>query len=288
MTRKKNAPALDLIFNDIIPSDSRQARQLTRRQLIVEAVIQEGSLRIEDLVERFGISLMTIHRDLDELEERGLLRKGRGIVSATPTSLVEASDLYRSSRQLREKQAIAKAAVESIEPGQSLFLDDSTTVFQMARLLPGKAPLTVITNSLSLINEMKDSSDINLISLGGQYQSWCNAFLGQITRHEISMLSADLCFVSMSAIVNGQIFHQSPEMVETKKAMYDSASRRILLADHTKFEKRALYRYLALADFDLVIVDELTSESEIDKIRNQGIEVRIAKLGSLHSVHNGE
>jgi transcriptional regulator, DeoR family len=133
-------------LNETLPGDSRQARQLARRQLIAEAVMAEGAVRIEDITERFGISLMTAHRDIDEMVERGLLHKSRGVVSATPTSLVESSDLYRATRQLEEKQAIAEVAAGYLEPGQALFLDDSTTVLQMARLLPAKAPLTVITN----------------------------------------------------------------------------------------------------------------------------------------------
>ncbi len=86
-----------------VPNDSRHARQLVRRQQIAETVMAEGSMRIEDLTERFGISLMTAHRDVDELVSRGLFRKSRGIVSAAPTSLIEASDQYRVSRQSEER-----------------------------------------------------------------------------------------------------------------------------------------------------------------------------------------
>jgi DNA-binding Lrp family transcriptional regulator len=87
-------------------SDNRQARQNARRQLMAETVMAEGAMRIEDIVERFGISLMTAHRDLDELESRGFLRKSRGVVSAAPTSLIEASDVYRVARQGPDKRAI--------------------------------------------------------------------------------------------------------------------------------------------------------------------------------------
>ena len=109
MTSQSN-DAMDHLMSEEMPSDSRQARQLARRQLITETVMLEGPMRIEDLTERFGISLMTAHRDLDDLVSRGLLRKTRGTVSAAPTSLIEASDVYRSSRQSPEKAAIAAAA----------------------------------------------------------------------------------------------------------------------------------------------------------------------------------
>ncbi|WP_054007099.1 DeoR/GlpR family DNA-binding transcription regulator [Cypionkella psychrotolerans] len=259
-----------------LPSDSRHARQLARRQLITEAVMAEGSMRIEDLTERFGISLMTAHRDLDELVARGLLRKARGIVSAAPTSLIEASDVYRFNRQSAEKKAIASAAMQFVEPGQAIFFDDSTTVLQMVTHLPAKVPLTAITNSLILMNELNGIRDLTLLGLGGQLHNWCNAFMGRMTINEIKRLRADTLFMSMSAITDDMVFHQSPDMVETKRAMFESASKRVLLADHTKFDRRALHAFADLTEFDVVIVDQLTDAAHIARMRAKGINVVIA------------
>lgn len=278
MTQSAQDNSLEGFMSQRLPGDSRQARQLARRQLIVEAVMTEGAVRIEDLTGRFGISLMTAHRDIDDLVERGLLHKTRGVVSAAPTSLVESSDLYRATRQLAEKQAIASRAAAWIEPGQSLFLDDSTTVLQLARYLPAKTPLTVITNSLTLMNALKDARDITLLGLGGQYHNWCNAYMGQMTRSAIAGLRADCFFVSMSAIIEGQVFHQSAETVETKRAMFDAAERRILLADHTKFERRALYSFARLTEFDAVIVNQGISIPVLRQMQEQGVNVEVAPL----------
>lgn len=266
----------DRLSSERVPADSRHARQIARRQLITEAVMAEGVLRIEDLTDRFGISLMTAHRDLDELVARGLLRKTRGIVSAAPTSLIESSDAYRFSRQSAEKKAIAEAAMQFVEPGQAIFFDDSTTVLQMAPLLPAKVPLTAITNSLTLMNELNQIRDLTLLGLGGQFYHWCNAFMGRMTTHDISRLRADTVFLSMSAITDDIVFHQSPEMVETKRAMFDSAAKRILLADHTKFTRRALHGFAALTEFDAVIVDDATPVEHITRMRGKGINVIIA------------
>lgn len=263
-------------LNDQVQGDTRQARQVARRQLMTEAVMSEGSVRIEDLAERFGISLMTAHRDLDELVSRGLLRKTRGIASAAATSLTESSDVYRSARQSAEKKALALAAMRFVEPGQAIFCDDSTTVLQMARYLPSKVPLTVITNSLTLMNELKGIRDLNLLGLGGQYYAWCNAFMGRMTTNEISHLRADTLFMSMSAITDDIAFHQFLEIVDTKRAMFASASKRILLADHTKFGRRALHAFAPLTDFDVIIVDEATPAAHIERMRTQGINVVVA------------
>lgn len=271
-------PIPDAPTGDTLPADARHARQIARRQLIAEAVMAEGSLRIEDLVDRFGISLMTAHRDLDDLAARGLLRKTRGIVSAAPTSLIESSSLYRASRQSGEKRALAVAAAEYLEPGQAVFFDDSTTVQQMVPHLAARVPLTAITNSLALMQDLKSIPDVSLLGLGGQYQNWCNAFLGPVTTAEIRRLRADLVFLSMSAITDGMVFHQSPEIVEVKRAMFDSAARRILLADHTKFARRALHAMLPLRDFDVVIVDDATPLADLARMREAGIRVQVATV----------
>lgn len=273
MNDTPESAALTALLAEKVPSDSRQARQLTRRQDITEVVMAEGSLRIEDLVDRFSISLMTAHRDLDDLVDRGVLRKSRGLVSAAPTSLVEAADAYRKVRQSDEKTAIARAAMDFVEPGHAIFMDDSTSVMQMAPLLADKTPLTVITNSLLLMNDLRAARDITLLGLGGQFHAWCNAFMGRMTSAEIGRLRADTLFLSMAAITDDVAFHQSPEMVDTKRAMFDAARQRILLADHSKFTRRALYAMRPLVDFDAIITDTATPCADVARMRDAGVTV---------------
>lgn len=258
---------------------SRQSRQAARQRAITEAVMAAGSVRIDELAERFEISTMTVHRDLDELEARGLLRKTRGVATALSTALVESSDVYRSSRQLAEKEAIALAALDFIEPGQAILLDDSTTTLHLVPHLHVKRPLTVITNTLTIMNELRSATGIALLGLGGQYYNWCSAFMGRITTATIAAMRADLLIMSTSAITDDIAFHQTMETVDVKRAMFDSASKRVLLADHTKFEKRALHAMLPLADFDAVIVDAATKPADIQRLRDAGTNVVVARRG---------
>ncbi|MFC5500718.1 DeoR/GlpR family DNA-binding transcription regulator [Lysinimonas soli] len=263
--------------------DSRQLRQVARQLAISEAVMAEGSVRIEQLAERFETSVMTIHRDLDELESRGILRKSRGVASATSTSLVESSDVYRANRQSQEKAAIAAAAMRFIEPGQAIFLDDSTTVLHLVKHLPSKTPITVITNVVTVMNQLTGVRDLTLLGLGGQYYSWCSSFMGRMTTQSISQLRADTVIMSTSAITDDVTFHQFPETVDTKRAMFDASKTRILLVDHTKFERRALHALAPLSDFDIVIVDDKTPEGHVTRLRSQGINVVVAPTGSRSS-----
>lgn len=256
--------------------ETRQSRRRDRRREVSELVMRVGTIRIEDLAEELGVSVMTIHRDLDELESRGVLRKSRGAATAISTSLVESSDVYRLARQRGEKLALAKAAIEILEPGQAVFLDDSTTVGFLSRLLPSKVPLTVITNTLTLMNELHDVRGVSLVALGGAYYNWCKSFMGRVTTETIKDLRADVLVMSTAAIADGVCLHQYQETVAVKRAMFDSAGKRILLADHTKFRKRALYGMVKLAEFDHVIVDAATEEHLIDDIRRLGVNVIVA------------
>lgn len=259
---------------------TRQSRQQQRQRAISDAVMAEGAIRIEQLAERFGTSVMTIHRDLDHLENQGLIRKNRGVATATSTAMVESSDVYRSSRQLPEKEAIAQAALTFVEPGQAIILDDSTTTLHLASRLKDRTPLTVITNNLTIISDLRATKGISLLALGGQYYNWCSAFMGRMTTEAIASLRADVLFMSTSAITDDIAFHQTQETVDVKRAMFDAAAKRILLADHTKFEKRALHAMLSLSRFDAVIVDARTDGEHITRLRDNGVQVVLARRHS--------
>lgn len=263
--------------DDTAASESRQSRQLTRQRAITEAVMAEGSVRIEQLAERFDISVMTVHRDLDDLEARGLLRKNRGVATALSTALVESSDVYRSGREGAQKESIAHAALEFIEPGQAIMLDDSTTAMHLVPHLRVKRPLTVITHTLTIMDQLRGVAGITVLGLGGEYHNWCSSFMGHITTTAIKAMRADLFIMSTAAITDDIAFHQTLETVDVKRAMFDSSMKRILLADSTKFDKRALHALLPLAEFDVVIVDANTDPSHVSRLRDKGVEVVVAR-----------
>ena len=254
----------------------RLSRQGERQRAISKAVMAEGAVRIEELAERFGTSQMTVHRDLDELESRGLLRKSRGVATALSSSLVESSDVFRSGQQRAEKREIAGAALEFIEAGQAIFLDDSTTVHEVAQLISSRTPLTVITNVLTLMNELKGTRELSLVALGGSYYNWCSSFMGGTTIEAINKMRADVFVMSTAAITDDICFFQNQSTVDIKRAMFNASAKRILLVDHTKFEKRALYALAPLSDFDVVIVDSQTKSEDISRLKSHNVQVIVA------------
>ncbi len=253
--------------------------QTERQNRIAELVLRNSSVSIQDLAEQFKVSAMTIHRDLDDLEAQGILRKVRGGATAQPTYLFESHLNYRLNSHLEEKQAIAAAAFNHIEPGQAVMLDDSTTVLTLAHRLVSISHLTVITNFLSIVELLRPYRQINLISLGGDYLYRHNSVAGGLCEQMIGCLRVNTLFMSFSAVDGGHAFHQEEPIVRIKRAMVRSAARRILLVDHTKLGKQALREAVPLTDFDLVIVDSGADPEKIRSIQELGVPVEIAPLG---------
>ena len=247
-----------------------------RREEIRRRVVDEGFVRIEQLAEALDVSLMTIHRDLDVLQTEGWLRKVRGGATARPSALHHGDVRHRIATMSGAKRDLALAAVELVEPGQSVLLDESTTALALVDLLPAKAPLTVVSNFLPVISRLGAEPGIDVICLGGAYYGAYDAFLGMRTSEAVRSLRADILFASTTAVTGGQCYHQSQETVAVKRALMEAADRRVLLLDHSKFLQRGLHHLAPLSAFDLVLVDSGTPSAEIEALRGQGVEVRVA------------
>lgn len=257
---------------------SNTNRVARRQSKIAAYVLQHGSATIKDLVELFGVSLITVHRDLDELECQGVLRKLRGYVTAKPSSLFDSNVRYRIRMAVREKEALARFALQQIEPGQAVMLDESTTALAAAKLLPKKAPLTVITNFIMILNELNEADGIDLICLGGEFLPFLAAFGGEICQVALTAVRADVLLMSTSAISNCIALHQDQKTMVGKRAMLASAERKVLLVDHTKFGRTALHKLVSLRDFDLVVVDSGIDDSSLEELRECSVPVEVAPL----------
>ncbi|AOP48739.1 DeoR/GlpR family DNA-binding transcription regulator [Streptomyces lydicus] len=253
----------------------RVEAQEERRRRMRETVIARGFVRTADLAEEFGISLMTAHRDLDALQAQGWLRKVRGGATGLPSAQFHGSVAERMATMAQTKQQLARAAATLLVPGQSVLLDDSTTCLLLAHQAAEHSPLTVLTNSLPAITTLAKEPGISLITLGGAYFPAYDAFMGPHTADAVRAFRADVLFMSTTAVTNGRCYHTSPETVQVKRAMMESAGRRILVADHTKFAKGGLYALAPLTDFDLLIVDDGLPAEHLRRIRAAGTEVLV-------------
>ena len=248
-----------------------------RRQGIMDVMVEEGAATIDDLSTRFGVSKMTIHRDLDELEGGGLLRRVRGGASIRSSAQFESDFRYRQTLAAAEKDRIAAAAARMIEPGQTVMVDDGSTTGSVARHLAEYHPLTVISNNLTVINELAGASGIELIALGGQYSKKFHGFFGIACEEAVRSLRVDVVFLSSSAIHGASAFHQNQEVVKSKRLMIAAAERRYLLVDHSKFGRSALHFLTELATFDSVLTGRAPGESHRAALDAAGVRLSIVE-----------
>lgn len=259
--------------------DTESLGPLDRQERIAEYVFREGSVSAKQLASLFGVSAMTIYRDLDELAERRIIRRERGSATAQPSSVFESDVRYRILRFKAEKEALCRRALEEIGPGQAVMLDDSTTTLPLARMLPPLAPLTVMTHFRMAMDELTGKKGVQAICLGGEYLATHDAYVGLVCEAAISSVRPDVAVMSTSAVSGGVAFHQEPELVRVKRAMMAVARRKILLLDRSKFGRRAIHRVASLEEYDLVLADAGAPQEALRELEEHGIAHEVVDTG---------
>jgi DeoR/GlpR family transcriptional regulator of sugar metabolism len=262
------------------PGDSVDAapkKREARLTAIRDRLMSSGTASVEDLTALTGVSRMTIHRDLDELEHRGVLHRTRGGASVEKTLLFEASVEYRMSLQRTAKDAIAEHAAALVEPGQVLLLDDSTTSYAFLRALDAELPLTIVSNFLPTLQLATSRPNTHVIALGGDYQPAYQAFFGLLTEVALETIHADVLISSASALRGRSLFHPSQLVIATRRAMVESSARRLLLVDSSKIGHTALYLYGSVEDYDDLIVDDGADAHALDVLSE--LDVRLHVVG---------
>ncbi len=261
----------------LTPTVTDFADPAERREHIRTLVLRDGFARIDDLTRALGVSLMTVHRDLDALAQLGYLTKIRGGATANPNALLESGVAERRVSMQAEKRAVAAAAAEMLAPGQTVFLDDSTTAMALVPHLIAHAPITVATNFLPVATALAGAAGVELIVLGGVYHPVPEACFGSRMTEHVAHLHADLAFMSTTGITDGACYHRSEITVTSREAFLRNASRSVLLADHAKFGRHATHLLARLTDFDVVIVDDRLDEDEAHRLRAAGVNLVLAQ-----------
>lgn len=258
----------------------RERKSEVRQRLITERVVAQGSCTAQELATEFQVSIMTIHRDLDELQRRGIVRKFHGGVTAQPSGVFEARMSHRMTSRTAEKSTIAHAALKYVEPGMSIILDDSTTILHMIPGLADRTPLYVATTFLGGIRALADlieDGDLRIIGIGGRYDSLHDSFVGAQAVDQISSIRADALFMSTSSISTLDAYHQEEHIMSLKRAMVSAATKRYLLADHTKLGKFALHKIVPLTEFDLIITDAKADPAILAAWDAAGVKYEVAE-----------
>lgn len=252
---------------------------LNARQLqITELVHSDGEYSVDRLAERFGVSGMTIRRDLQVLAEEGkILRTHGGAMPAQHVSF-EFQFLARMKENEPSKQAIAQAAAELVGEGQSVMLDSGTTTLALAQHLRQRQALTVITTSLPIAAALQDRGEIQVLLLGGYLRRGTPDLAGALTEANLEGLRADVAFVGADGIDEaGNIYNESIEVGRMLERMTAAADRVYVVADSSKIGKKALYRFGQVARWRGLLTDQGIDESMHRRLRREGVNTIVAK-----------
>ncbi|MGX1748386.1 DeoR/GlpR family DNA-binding transcription regulator [Glutamicibacter protophormiae] len=247
-----------------------------RLEEILQLLLDDEKSSAQSLAARFDVSVMTIHRDLDELQRRGMVRKFHGGVSVARTGNHEIAASLRRNIATENKQRLAECAAGLLHPGQSLFLDDSTTVAFMAQAIAGIEGLGISTNYLPLINTLAESGAAEVRAIGGAYNHSHESFLGLAAVRAVEELRVDVAFVSTSTADADGFYHQEEAIVELKMAMLRSARRSVLLMDSSKLGQSSMHRLGGWEHVDDLITDMQAPGDFLGQLKALGVRVHVA------------
>jgi DeoR family transcriptional regulator, fructose operon transcriptional repressor len=260
-----------------------------RRSKIQEILTYKNSVSIAELVEQFGTSEMTIRRDLDELEARGVCQRIHG--GAMSLRVMEyRSTVYppfalREQAQAAEKIAIAHAAAALIKPGDTVAIDSGTTAAYLAYVLRDFNAITVISNSLQVLAQLYDVTGIHLVSPGGTLSlEGMNAgggdlsFVGPVANTTLCSFRPNLAFISASGIsITDGLSNVGLFQAEIKRTLIDISEQAVLITDHTKFGQASGMIVASLERLDQVITDSQAPAQDVQKLRLMGISVTLVE-----------
>jgi DeoR/GlpR family transcriptional regulator of sugar metabolism len=251
-----------------------------RRQQILNLLEETGSLDVGDLADRFAVSVVTIRKDLDDLERQGLLQRTFGGAVFSHRSRFNRSFLERASEHLREKRAIAVAALEYIKDGDTIILDAGTTTLALAQLLKQHVKSAfIITCSVPVALEVS-SAGYDILLLGGMIRNKSLALLGRETLWMLDRYRADKAFLGSSGftIEKGHTT-PNPDDAQIKEAIMRVSLEKYVLVDSSKFGDQCLTRFAHLRDVDLTITDSHLPKAKVKALEAAGASLRIVDVG---------
>jgi len=248
----------------------------TRRKQIVDLLRgkENGTVTISELSEALRVSKMTIHRDLEFLENKDLLRCVHGGAVAFSLDETGAPFLDRVSSADSQKKEIAQIAAQLVNDGDILILDAGTTTREVARNLVTKNKITVITNNIPVAVELGPCQQINSIMLGGVIKHIELCTVGGMVKQALSYLSADKLFLSAAGIsLKRGLTDTDMAEVEVKQAMIHAAAKVILVSDSSKVNIHAMVKIAPIQEIHIWVTDDRVDPEMITAVEALGIQV---------------
>jgi DeoR/GlpR family transcriptional regulator of sugar metabolism len=269
------------------PSDHPEVFARERQQLIARIVEENGRALVADLTARFGVSAVTIRKDLHALESEGRVVRAHGGALAPGRSRPERAFEVRERLQRDEKERIGAVAAALVVDGESIALDASTTALAMARHLKargGWVHLTVITNGLRIATELAGHPGVTVAMPGGFVRWEALSVVGPLGRGLLENVNIQKAFMGAAGYtLETGLSDATDDEAQIKRLIVDEASEVVALIDHTKWGRSAFATFCATDRLTAVVTDEGAPADIADELRRRRIAVYIAPVGDKAS-----
>lgn len=262
-----------------------------RQERIAQLLEDQGRARVIDLSRRFGVSAVTIRKDLGSLEAQGRLVRAHGGAISPASTRPENSFEIRERTRPAVKDRIGRMAATMVQDGESIALDASTTALAVARHLKRMEPrtqLTVITNGLRIASELAGTPGVTVVMPGGFVRGEALSLVGQLGDPVFEKVNLQKAFLGAAGFtLEAGLSDATEEEAQIKRSMTRSAREVIAIVDSSKWERVALATFCRFEAITQVITDELAPPAMVASLRARGIEVHEVAAGDAdgHSGH---
>jgi DeoR family transcriptional regulator of aga operon len=249
--------------------------QEERMQGIMKILEIENRVLITDLCKMYNTTSVTIRKDLDLLENQGLLKRTHGGAILYKPLFHGLTLNEKEKLNAEEKERIANEAVKMISEGDVVILDSGSTTTQLARKMKNLKGIKIITNAVNIALELADS-ELEIILTGGSLQKNSATLIGPLADYSLKKISADKLFHGVDG-VDYEIGLTTPDVIEanTSRIMMERASENILLVDSSKFGRRSLGVICQIKEIDKIITTKKMDKLEVEKLNKMGVDVII-------------
>ena len=234
---------------------------LERHRKILEIAKCDGAVRTQSLAMLLNVTEETVRRDLDSLARQGQLHRTHGGATDHSMLIREFSRSEREGKQAEEKKAIAKVVVRHIGENETLMLDASSTAFELARYLPEKLGLRVVTYAIGVVELLAVRNDIEVVLLGGIHDAKAGRFQGMLTEMGVRAMHIDSFFFSGGGFDPSRgVGEPNPEEARLKATIIAHAGWKCAMLDHTKLGRRTDHFFVRPDQIDLLVTDSIGAE----------------------------
>jgi len=236
-----------------------------RHSIIISLLNEKGIIKVSDITDIINVTEMTIRRDLQELDDKGLLKRIHGGAQLN-YSIIEA-ELSHNEKQtinINAKIDIAKKISELINDGDSVFLGTGTTIELVYDYLKASY-LKIVTNSIHVFNKFVNDQRYELILIGGSYRNRTGAFVGSITNDILSKIKINKAFIGVNGICDNTVSNYNEDEGMIQSTVLNNSSERYIIADSTKLDKNDFYHFYNLDDTTAIITDSNISDENLER-----------------------